>query len=234
MNKRVLMSVLAIAITLVLVGGATFTYFQDTETSTGNTFTAGTLDLKMQGGTQPWGDGITEAQWTMSDMAPGSPTTEWGKVSLKNVGSIAAHHVQIGCSYTVTEGAPFGDPDNVDTSLDPDSFAKYMVITEIKYYNTGWAIAITEGGYSVSGTLPAGYPIAAADWQITNSDGVSGISLYDLKYDPLDNLPPPPANGLGVYDFEMAVKFHQDAGNDLQGDTFNLTVIFTLNQDSSQ
>lgn len=215
--------------------GSAFAYFQDTETSTGNTFTAGTLDLKIQDGGQLWGDGITVAEWSMSNMAPGSPTTEWGKVSLRNDGSIAAHHVAISYSYTATEGAPIGDPDNVDTSADPDSFAKYVEITKIEYYDTGWKITITQpGAYSVTGTLPAGYPIAAADWQIIDLDGISGISLYDMENDPLDNLPPPPPGGLGITNFEMTVRFHEDAGNDLQGDTLDATIIFTLNQESIQ
>jgi len=53
-----------------------------------------------------------------------------------------------------------------------------------------------------------------------------------LKNDELDNLPPP--SNVGMYDYEMSVKFAETAGNDFQGDTFDLTMIFTLNQDASQ
>lgn len=42
--KRILFSLMAVVLCLGLVGGA-FAYFSDVETSSGNTFTAGTLDL---------------------------------------------------------------------------------------------------------------------------------------------------------------------------------------------
>ncbi|HOV70477.1 MAG TPA: TasA family protein, partial [Clostridia bacterium] len=50
MKKRIIMSVMAIAICTVLLFGATTAYFSDKETSNGNTFTAGTLDLLIDGG----------------------------------------------------------------------------------------------------------------------------------------------------------------------------------------
>jgi len=47
--KKILFTIMACVLCIGLVGGA-FAYFDDTETSTGNTFTAGTLDLKVNGG----------------------------------------------------------------------------------------------------------------------------------------------------------------------------------------
>ncbi len=43
--KKILVSLMAIALVIGLVGAGAFAYFSDVETSTGNTFTAGTLDL---------------------------------------------------------------------------------------------------------------------------------------------------------------------------------------------
>jgi len=64
-------------------------------------------------------------------------------------------------------------------------------------------------------------------------DNDGKITLYDLKQDPLDDLP---ASDDIEEEFQvrMRLKFDENAGNDFQGDTFNLTMIFTLNQDSSQ
>jgi predicted ribosomally synthesized peptide with SipW-like signal peptide len=45
MNRKILVSVMVIALAGALVGGGIYAYFSDTETSTGNTFTAGTLNL---------------------------------------------------------------------------------------------------------------------------------------------------------------------------------------------
>lgn len=47
MNKRILISLSVIAVVSVIAIGGTIAYFSDTETSTGNTFTAGALDLKI-------------------------------------------------------------------------------------------------------------------------------------------------------------------------------------------
>ena len=46
-NSKILLSVASIAAAAALVVGATFAFFSDTETSSGNTFAAGTLDLKV-------------------------------------------------------------------------------------------------------------------------------------------------------------------------------------------
>lgn len=47
MNKKILVSLSVIAAVAAVVVGATTAYFSDTETSTGNTFTAGAIDLKI-------------------------------------------------------------------------------------------------------------------------------------------------------------------------------------------
>ena len=47
MNKKILISVSVIALAAAIVVGGTVAFFSDTETSTGNTFTAGAIDLKI-------------------------------------------------------------------------------------------------------------------------------------------------------------------------------------------
>jgi len=68
--RKLLLSMLAIFLVIGLVGAGSFAWFQDTETSTGNTFSAGTLDLKVSDDDEGFGDGVS-ATWTMSNMAPG-------------------------------------------------------------------------------------------------------------------------------------------------------------------
>ena len=228
--KKILLSMLATFLVIGLVGTSTFAWFQDTETSTGNTFTAGTLDLKIYDG-NTWGDVGPTAVWTMSNMVPGE-TTDSGMVMVKWQGSVTPHHMEITCSYTATEGDPYGPgtPDTVNTAADPDSFAKYVEITSFDYYDgsPSWHIMWDGTKYSTSDNPPKPSGWAVADWQITdkNNDGI--ISLYDLKYDPLTNLPPGTQNE--VIHFEMTVRFSSLAGNDLQGDTLNVTMIFTVRQ----
>ena len=229
MNKRVLSSVLVIAVVAVMVGGATLAYFTDTETSSGNTFTAGTLDLKVKDGGQNWGDGITTAEWSMSNMVPGV-TTAYGSVDLKEVGSLTADHLKITTSYTVTDTPNVESDTNWSTT--GNDFAKYVEITSLTYKNDSWHIIYDGTSWSITGTpiYSPGYQVG--DWEVASSDGVPGISLADLAADPLDNLPPP--DGLLETRFDMTLKFRSDAGNDLQGDTLNVTLTFILNQDASQ
>jgi predicted ribosomally synthesized peptide with SipW-like signal peptide len=236
--QKVLFSLLLIGLVAAMAGAGTLAYFFDTETSTGNTFTAGTMDLQIRDFTSAesgtWQDGVT-ATWTLSDMIPGTSTV-FGQVELRNVGSLQADHLEITCDYTATEGAPTGDPDNVDTSANPDSFARYMEITYARYQDDLWYYDLLAGEKYTRPTTTDPWSLAATDnkWMIEDqpyqgvTDGI--ISLYDLKNDPLDDLTPPD----GDTQFEMRLKFHQNAGNDLQGDTLDLTMIFTLNQDSSQ
>ena len=85
--KTILMSVMAIAIVVGLVGVGTFAYFSDTETSTGNTFTAGTLDLAVG---DPEDPGVFQNPWesveiVVTDMKPSE--THYAKETLKNVGN---------------------------------------------------------------------------------------------------------------------------------------------------
>lgn len=47
MSKKIIISLAIIAVVAVAVVGGTVAFFTDTETSTGNTFTAGTIDLKV-------------------------------------------------------------------------------------------------------------------------------------------------------------------------------------------
>ncbi|HRN96388.1 MAG TPA: TasA family protein [Candidatus Levybacteria bacterium] len=79
--KKVLLSVLTILAVSAATFGATQALFSDEETSTGNTFTAGTLDLKTNNA-----DGTT-ASYTLANIKPG----DWnlaGQVVLKNAGSV--------------------------------------------------------------------------------------------------------------------------------------------------
>ncbi|MCH8741871.1 hypothetical protein IH779_03135 [Patescibacteria group bacterium] len=68
MNKKILISVSVIALVAAIGIGGTIAFFSDTETSTGNTFTAGSIDLKI--GNDAWFNGQPQSQftWELSDL----------------------------------------------------------------------------------------------------------------------------------------------------------------------
>jgi len=77
-------SLFVIAAVAAIAGGATFAYFSDTAVVEGNTFSAGTLDLKTNDA-----DGVT-AVYKLSNLKPG----DWklaGQVKLKNAGLVDGH-----------------------------------------------------------------------------------------------------------------------------------------------
>lgn len=78
--KGVLISALTIGFVGVVAIGATLAYFSDLETSTGNTFAAGSLDLTIDGGN------VNVVKFDVSNMRPGSQPK--GTYRLANVGTI--------------------------------------------------------------------------------------------------------------------------------------------------
>jgi predicted ribosomally synthesized peptide with SipW-like signal peptide len=214
---------LIIAVAAALIGAGTISYFNDVETSKNNIFIDGTIDLKIRHNpSDPWTDGVTDT-WYVPDMKPGDDIPS-RSIWFKNFGTIQTSTMTITCNYTVTEESPQTEADtDPNTDQHPDEMAKHMIITYIHYRDDLIDIdCLTGKNYTQS-------PIE--HWRINDTDGDGIITLYDLKQDPLIDLPSPdtqPPNKITQLD--MALKFDIWAGDDFQGDTFNLTLIFTLNQ----
>jgi len=77
--KKILMSVMVIGIATAFLGAGTFAYFTDTEISTGNTFTAGTIDIDIDG-QNPW-----TGSFTFDDIKP--CRVEYITFTINNVGN---------------------------------------------------------------------------------------------------------------------------------------------------
>lgn len=85
LNKKMLLSVLIIGVVATVAGAGTWAAFSDSETSDGNTFTAGTLDLKLNGL-----DGITG--FSIGDVASNAQGNA-GTITVKNAGTISGNLV---------------------------------------------------------------------------------------------------------------------------------------------
>ena len=221
--KRTLTAIVLIGIVAILAGAGTYAYFSDISTSSGNTFTTGTLDLKVSHSSLgPWTDSVT-GTWTLSNMKPGDETST-GTVFFKNFGSISSSTMTITCDYSATEESPRAESDtDPHTDEHPDEMAKYMTITMMRYRNDKVDINCLTGHDDYSGQTKD-------DWKINDANGDGKISLYELKLDPLINLPSADTQPLKITQLDMRIKFDENAGNDFQGDTFNLTMIFALHQ----
>ncbi len=237
--RKILISLTVIGIVSAIAIGRTVAYFSDTETSSGNTITAGVLDLKIRDQDEPYRDGVT-ATWTATDVKPGNEyafLVPFVQLT-KTYGSIDADHLEIGCDYSVIEENPCLESDtDCETNLHPDEMAKEMLISRCVYKEDAKCVDCLTGkrynGYDpTSGVCVGDVLETRTDWQIEDQNADGKISFYDLKNDKLDNLPP--VTNIMTPQFEMGVKFSESAGNDFQGDVFDLTMIFRLNQDASQ
>jgi len=206
---------LAIFLVIGLASAGAFAWFQDIETSSGNTFIAGTFDLKASDADQGFGDGVS-ATWTMSNMQPGVTTVGPLSVNLQNSGSIAANHVEISFSHS-SDDTPDVESDTNWSSV-PADMAEWIEITTMTYNGTNFVTA-----------------------PYTDANGNTFFDLDDLTWPVyaaegglLDNKPAPAPNNGGTITFTMTLKFNAGATNDIQGDTLTTTVTFTLNQSSSQ
>jgi len=83
MKKKILFSLVAIAAAAAVIIGGTTAFFSDTETSTGNTFTAGAIDLKIDNTSYAIDYTIPGYQNPTGAMVP-SPSNTWALDNLTN------------------------------------------------------------------------------------------------------------------------------------------------------
>jgi len=85
MQRKMMVSLVVVALMAALIGGATFAYFSDTATNNGNVFSSGTLDIVLNGETSD----ITAPVFNASNIFPG-----WSSglkdVSIQNAGTLPA------------------------------------------------------------------------------------------------------------------------------------------------
>jgi len=80
--KKIIGLTIAALLIMGIVGGSTYAYFSDTETSTGNAFAAGTLNLTVN-----TNDGSNTVVYTVTNANPGqSGTGIWALVNAGNLG----------------------------------------------------------------------------------------------------------------------------------------------------
>src|SRR3989304_7975721 len=84
--NRLLMSLMTIALVGALLGGGVYAYFNDTETSTGNVFTSGTLNLALTDADPDATDGET-ATWVFSALVPGA-SGGGARLTINNNGTV--------------------------------------------------------------------------------------------------------------------------------------------------
>jgi hypothetical protein len=211
------------------MGYGTYSYFTQTETSTGNTFQAGWVDLALSKGmgyVNPWVGALA----TFTNMAPGQETSAVN-VWFKNVGSLRGI-VTVRLSYTENDAAeePSGDPE-----VGPTTFARKVIITHVAVddggnvagywalqvkddaYAADWPAAVADGAVVVNASSPTGY--------LATVYGVSKITLHfwdtyhgnDIVFEPGD-----------FHKETLQLKLDADVGNDFQYDGIDIIMTATI------
>jgi len=125
MNKKILISLAMIAAVAAVVVGATTAYFSDVETSTGNTFTAGTIDLTVDSnctynGAQSGECGV----WSLRDLNPTADKFfNFTDVKPGDYGeNTVSLHVENNEAYACLNVSPLVNNDN--TCTEPEKIAE--------------------------------------------------------------------------------------------------------------
>src|SRR3989338_1993602 len=220
--KKILISLAIIAVVAVVAFGATRAYFSDTETSSGNTFTAGTLDLNLN----------SDAAFTVTasnlfaetTMAPGvsvGPKTLY----FRNNGSIAGK-VKLNTSYTNADGTP-----NVVDVVD-DNYARNLLVvsgvTDTIAVQGYWAQHIITTNYSGNAgnavTDGAVYDMGSGVY-VPTVYGLKGITLY---FD--DGVTTFIWNAGITHDVALTLQLSPAADNNYQSDGVAVTLTATMAQ----
>jgi predicted ribosomally synthesized peptide with SipW-like signal peptide len=195
------MSLMIIALVGALVGGGVYAYFSDTETSTGNTFTAGTLDLNLDSGN------INVVKFTVSGVKPGD--SGGGTWTVANVGTIAGYLDLESCNVTEAIGTTT-DPELADepTLSDTTQLGNYLMVHIFVDTNNNGSWDAGETDILGTNAAPVAINTIAASYNLNLSLAASGGTNYiTLKW-------------------SVATA----TGNRIQGDSVTLNITFELQQ----
>jgi len=210
MKKILGLSVAALLIIGLVVGG-TLAYFSDTEESTGNVFTAGTIDLAVND-QNPWTQTFT------AELTDRKPCAEEDLVvKLENVGTnpmdvwVRLNNVLFDEGLSTYEGFATSEPEYVDeggtfTAGEPDGNNEPVGLDQ--------AITITIDFGDVSATFDV-------------ADLNTGLWVYLGE---MLGTNPGPAD---VWTGTLTFTFPCDAGNEYQGDTMTFDIEFFAQQNEA-
>ena len=118
--KKILGLSLVLVVVIGIIGIGTFAYFTGIDTSSGNSFVSGTLELKTNNL-----EGVTQTLYA-TGMSPGA-TVGPSTITLKNVGTSNGTTMDIVFSYAESDGSP-----NI-VNKTADEVAAVMEVTNLDY-----------------------------------------------------------------------------------------------------
>lgn len=203
MKMKIFSMMFVTVVLLASVGGGTWAWFQDTETSANNSLTAGTLDLNV--------DGVnTEVNtFSVSNVAPGDSGN--GSTELSNVGSLDGElDVYLHYVYSTGGTGPTEFEDGVSHMGDNAQMAIYLDVDKSGDWSTG------DIGLKYDGTTYTN-PTALDYSKMKNYSQVTWDAVETLGAGAAD-------------DFIIEWQIPGTVDNEIQGDEVHFKITFTLEQ----
>lgn len=222
-NKRIFLSGLSIVSAFTLMVGGTFAFFSDTATSTGNTFSSGTLEFQLRDNNESFTDAVT-ASTVATGMVPGGDLVK-SYICFKNNGDTPIEEILLHMTATgnVNELAPWIKTTKI----------------ELKAVVPGECDNFDSGGFGPGDDFTSLF--------VSRFDGAGGqptgdgVSLYEQLYDVLgdDRTEDDLLNGSAVLpaDPDVLLKLRttwemdDDAPNSAQDRSLTVDTTFTARQD---
>lgn len=233
--KKIFGLTVAALLIIGMVGGGTWAYFSDTEESTGNTFTAGTLNLtadvsgggSISGTVTPGDDGVNE-YITLDNVKPGdSGTITW---TCTNTGNLAGTLTMVSTvtsdenSLTEPETSASPTSDDGDDDLGDDLDGELDDYLGITLTRNGTYII---GGASVYEPLSELEAVLNAESESVAASG--GTVTYVLSWSIASDVETAGTDGeFGTDDIDASEVDVDD--NVLQSDDAIINITFTLEQ----
>ncbi len=224
-NKRILTSAMTIGTAGALLVGATFAFFSDSVTSSGNTFSTGVLELKIRDNNEGFSDAVT-ASTVASNMTPGGAETE-SYICFRNTGNYPIEEILL----------------DMSASGDVNDLSPYVKITkiELKAVSTSDCDNFADGGFTNTPDVDQFNALFASRFDGEGGQPTGdGVSLYEAlsdvdgtdrdEDDLLDGVAALPADPSILLKFRTTWQLDVTAPNSAQGKSVTVDTTYVGNQ----
>lgn len=211
--KKILVLVVTLGLVIATVGAGTAAIFTDTAASSPNTFTSGTLNMVLSGGTQD-GDSVMGTWVSPANWKPGEVVN--ATLAFTNKGSVDAKHI-----YFILTGRPN------DGKGDGSNLMNAILVTNIQErFN-----AISTGNQA----LTIAHQVGDRNDVLTLKEFVDfnyGSDAYYTVDDKSGDGVVIADNDKNDYALTLGLTFDPNAGNEYQGDTCGFSMRLRASQNS--
>jgi predicted ribosomally synthesized peptide with SipW-like signal peptide len=208
-NKKIILGIVGLLGVGSLVAVGSQAYFSQKGEVKSNVFSTGTLSLKLSDNDESGSD-ETSATWHIAAGAPGDEVS--GTVNIKNAGNIAADHIEVTATNTVTDAAS-GPGTEGGTPLD-----RVLQITELTYDGASVLDQVADRNGNLIKDLDDLEPVLPED-----EPALDNLPLTDFGDDAVN------------HPLVMTIQFNPTKTvAEHQGDSATTTLTVTLNQVASQ